>query len=324
MKLLFTNAGRRTYMVEFVQALSRSGYPVRLALADCDPLVAAFHVTDQVDKILLPPSSHGDEAYLDALSAVCRDNAIEAVIPLSDRELMALAKGRERMAAQGVTVIISSPETVAAAFDKKLAWTFATTHALPMPRCWFSVADMRADRARFPLIRKRILGSGSVGLSVVDDHDGLMHFVDGEEMLQQMIDGPEYGVDILNDLNGDFVHCVVKRKLGMRAGETDKSQVVRHPGIEALARRVSAAFRHVGNMDMDVMEDARGDLWCIDFNPRFGGGYPATHLAGADYLRALLDLARHQSPQLPDRLLPVVMMKGISIHSVLEQPCEPI
>ena len=40
-----------------------------------------------------------------------------------------------------------------------------------------------------------------------------------------------------------------------------------------------------------VGEDSKGKIYFIDFNPRFGGGYPITHLSGFNYLSALLNMS---------------------------------
>ena len=101
----------------------------------------------------------------------------------------------------------------------------------------------------------------------------------------------------------------------MRAGETDKSRIINSAPLGELARSISATFRHAGNLDVDVMEDRAGNLFCIDFNPRFGGGYPTTHLAGLNYLKAILDMAdgRQVSEFAPPK--PLTLMKGISLHT---------
>ena len=100
----------------------------------------------------------------------------------------------------------------------------------------------------------------------------------------------------------------------MRAGETDRARVVRHEKIEVLARRIGEAFGHVGNLDVDIMESESGDLFCMDFNPRFGGGYPATHISGMNYLKAVLDMIAGNPVSLPVEPKTVTVMKGLSLY----------
>ncbi|MFD2029652.1 ATP-grasp domain-containing protein [Ancylobacter dichloromethanicus] len=95
-------------------------------------------------------------------------------------------------------------------------------------------------------------------------------------IVQQCLEGPEYGVDILFGRHGDLLGFAAKRKLAMRAGETDKAVTVAPerfaPMVDALARHLS----HRGNLDCDFMEH-EGALHLIELNTRFGGGYPFTH-----------------------------------------------
>ena len=106
----------------------------------------------------------------------------------------------------------------------------------------------------------------------------------------------------------------------MRAGETDKSRIVENDDLTALASDLSAVFGHVGNMDADVIVNAMGEPFCIDLNPRFGGGYPTTHLAGLNYLEAILKMAQGGAASAFGAPLPLVVMKGISLHAYEAQP----
>ena len=45
-------------------------------------------------------------------------------------------------------------------------------------------------------------------------------------MIQPKITGQEYGLDIINDLQGRYQTTIVKEKAAMRSGETDSARVV--------------------------------------------------------------------------------------------------
>lgn len=311
MKVLFTNAGRRTYLVQFALDLVRSGYPLEVHVSDCTQFSAAMHVSHKVRTHLLPPVYDVTGGYVDALLALTRREGIDVVFPLSDLDLQLLAQNRDAFRCSACTVIVAAEEVIEHCYDKRLTFAFCRAAGLPTPDSWFETA---AYDGPFPVFQKHIFGSGSSGIRRIDSAAELSGFVAGRDMLQAFVAGEEFGLDILNTLDGEFVAVCVKHKLLMRAGETDKAQVVRDAPLEALGRRIAAAFRHVGNLDCDVLRATDGSLYCIDFNPRLGGGYPATHLAGFDYLKAILDMARGVPPVLPAAPRQVTVMKGLSLH----------
>jgi len=312
MKILFTNAGRRTYLIDFALELARREGDLEIHVSDCTSLAAAMHVSPEVRTHLTPPASAGEASYVAALLNLVEGQGIDLIVPLSDLDPPLLAGYRQKFQERGAFSLISSPEIVANCSDKRRTYEFCRANGLPTPDSWFDAAEYAGS---FPAIQKHILGSGSSGLHRVESRDELsVGFVLGRDMLQPLIDGEEFGIDILNDLDGGFVACCVKRKLLMRSGETDKAQVVEDAELEALARRISTAFGHIGNLDCDVLRSRDGNLNCIDFNPRFGGGYPATHLAGLNFLAAIVDMVRGRPPQFPARPRPITVMKGISLH----------
>jgi len=110
-------------------------------------------------------------------------------------------------------------------------------------------------------------------------------------LIQEKIDGIEYGVDVLNDFDGKTRQVYVKEKLAMRAGETDKSTLRNKPEIEEMGFKIGNSLKHIGNLDCDVFEKD-GRLYLLELNPRFGGGYPFTHMSGGNYVAAILSFLR--------------------------------
>src|SRR5690606_16425292 len=57
-------------------------------------------------------------------------------------------------------------------------------------------------------------------------------------LIQEMISGEEYGLDIINNLKGEYVTTFTKRKLSMRAGETDKARTVHNTHLMELGEKL--------------------------------------------------------------------------------------
>lgn len=310
-KILFTNAGRRTYLIQFALDLQQAGDPVEIHVSDCTILSAAMHVAPQVSVHLLPPVMDNAESYVEALLALVKKVGITLIFPLSDLDPLLLARNRGKFIDLGCTPVVASSDVVERCDDKRLTFSYCREAGLPTPDSWFHTADY--DGA-YPVLQKRIFGSGSVGMKRVEEPANLHGFVLGRDMLQEIIDGDEFGLDILNSFKGEPVAVCVKQKILMRAGETDQARIVHDHSLEELGWQIARAFRHVGNLDCDVLRSHDGSLYCIDFNARFGGGYPATHLAGFNYLKAILDMACSRPVQMPARPQLTTVMKGISLY----------
>ena len=105
----------------------------------------------------------------------------------------------------------------------------------------------------------------------------------------------------------------------MRAGETDQAQILNKNKYDIFSKKISSVFRHVGNLDCDVIEDNSGRLFLIDLNPRFGGGYPFTHESGLNYIRVILNMALGKKINIKFKPKLKKFSKGISIHSKINE-----
>ena len=81
----------------------------------------------------------------------------------------------------------------------------------------------------------------------------------------------------------------------MRSGQTDRAVTVVDPEIERIPRRIGESLGHLGCLDGDLLV-TRDGIVVLDLNPRMGGGYPFSHMAGANLPAALVAWVRGETP----------------------------
>ena len=304
MNILFTCAGRRTYLLKyFRENMSPGDKIVATDMQLSAPALQAADVRIQVPAVYAPD-------YIDITLKICREHAIDALISLNDLELPILAENKARFEAEGVKLIVSDPEVIDICFDKYKTAQWVESIGLNAPKTYVRLEDAKnalsVGEIAFPLFMKPRWGSGSIGLESIEDMAELEIYYGllakkikksilatasiGSEfiMIQEKLTGKEYGLDVMNDLSGKNVGVVVKRKLAMRAGETDKAETVDSEELREMGRKVGENLKHIGNLDVDIMQRANGDYCVLELNPRFGGGYPFSYEAGVNLPKAIL------------------------------------
>ena len=304
MNILFTCAGRRTYLLKyFKENMAPGDKVVATDMQLSAPALQAADVKLQVPAVYAPK-------YIDITLNICKEQNIDALISLNDLELPILAENKAKFEALGVTVIVSDPEVIDIAFDKYKTAQWVESIDLNAPKTYVTLASAKEALAKgeiaFPLFMKPRWGSGSIGLETIDDMEELdIYYLllmkkikktilatasVGDEyiMIQEKLTGNEFGLDVMNDLDGNNVAVSVKQKLAMRAGETDKAITVDLPEVREMGAAIGRNLKHIGNLDVDIMQRANGDYCVLELNPRFGGGYPFSYEAGANMPRAIL------------------------------------
>jgi carbamoyl-phosphate synthase large subunit len=149
------------------------------------------------------------------------------------------------------------------------------------------------DIPSFPVVVKPRFGFGSNGINYAHNREEvdffLKYYAHEEMIVQEFIGGPEYSFDILNDFNANFVTAAVKKKIKMRSGETDQGYAFKDREMLDVARELGQRLGHIGPLDVDFfMKDGKPHI--LELNPRFGGGYAITHMAGLDFTKILIEL----------------------------------
>lgn len=304
MNILFTCAGRRTYLLKyFKENMSPEDKIVATDMQLSAPALQAADIKIQVPAVY-------DPKYIDITLNICKEHKIDALLCLNDLELPILAENKVKFEASGVKVIVSDPEVIDICFDKYKTAQWVESIGLNAPKTYVTLASAKEALAKgeiaFPLFMKPRWGSGSIGLETIDDMEEfdiyyhlLMKKIKktilatasvGDEyiMIQEKLTGNEFGLDIMNDLEGNNVAVSVKQKLAMRAGETDKALTVDLPVVREMGAAIGRNLKHIGNLDVDIMQRANGDYCVLELNPRFGGGYPFSYEAGVNMPLAIL------------------------------------
>jgi carbamoyl-phosphate synthase large subunit len=317
MNILFTCAGRRNYLINyFKKALNGEGKIFAADMQLSAPAMVDADVPVQVPSIY-------DEKYIDSLINIIKKNHITAIISLNDLELPVLSLNRTMIENAGAKLLVSDEPVIDISFDKKKTADFIQLIGLKTPDTFTSLKEVldkiEKGELKFPLVVKPRWGSASIGIDFPQDMEELKLSYqlqkkrlkdtilskaseknsDEAILIQEKIPGKEFGLDILNDFNGNYVGTFVREKLSMRAGETDKAISVIDNRFEKLGRLISENLKHIGNLDCDIF-DYNGELYVLELNPRFGGGYPFSHEAGIntaaiyiEWLKGNKDISKH-------------------------------
>ncbi|MFA7686559.1 MAG: ATP-grasp domain-containing protein [Moheibacter sp.] len=297
MNILFTCAGRRNYLINyFKEALNGEGKVFATDMQLTAPSLVDADVAIQVPAIY-------NEDYIPTLLKVVKENKINCVISLNDLELPILSKAKTQIEDLGAKVIVADEQAIKIAFDKWETVKFLQKNGLKTPETFidFEEAKKAIDSGglNFPLVIKPRWGSASIGIDFPEDMEELElayklqnirlkrtilaeasnEDVDHAILIQEKISGKEYGMDVLNDFEGNYVGTFVREKLQMRSGETDKAISVIDARFEQVGKIIGENLKHIGNLDCDIFEH-NGELYVLELNPRFGGGYPFSHEAG--------------------------------------------
>ncbi len=305
MNVLLTSVGRRAYMVQYFKKILDGNGEVHVC--NSDDLTVAFQYAD---KAFVSPLIYSDE-YIPYLLEYCKKNKIDILLSLFDIDLLMLARHKKDFDKIGTRVIVSDEAFVGICNDKWKTYIFLKENGFNTPETFLNVKDalsaIENGKIQYPVMVKPRFGCGSISVMIAADEEELLYALkrvqkgientylryesdvaEDKVIIQELLKGQEYGVDIINDLNGKFKNAVVKKKLAMRAGETDIAETVDCPQIYELSKKLGLLSEHIANMDTDVFMVGNSP-YILEMNVRFGGGYPFSHEAGCNLPQAIVN-----------------------------------
>lgn len=287
--ILILSAGTRNKIVQyFKKTLGENG---KVIATDMSTIAPAIY---EADKYYIVPRIT-EPGYIDIILDICKKENISGVLSLIDPELSLLAENEDKFKNIGTTVIGSSYELCERALDKMQMFEWLRSHGYNCAKSYVDknefFADVKTGKANYPVFVKPVRGSASIAISKVFDNETVDLLFDHSDnlMIQEYLDGQEIGADCYIDLlSGELVSVFTKKKIVMRAGETDKSVSFKDEKLFELIKKFVNESGWRGQIDIDIFE-INGEYYISEVNPRFGGGYPHAYECGADHMKLIVN-----------------------------------
>jgi carbamoyl-phosphate synthase large subunit len=281
MNILITSAGQRVSLVRAFQKELKQKFPEgKVYTVDVQPeLSAACNISDRYFKVKRVSNTD----YIPELLELCLKNNVKMVIPTIDTELQVLAHYRELFIEKGIHLILSSLSFVDQCRDKRKISRFFEEMNIEIPR------PVDKYNPKFPLFIKPYNGSMSVDTYMVESAEELTtHHLENEDFLfMEYIDKNEYDEFTVDMYYGkdSLVKCIVPRKrIFVRGGEVNKGLTCKNILVQFLKERLNYINGARGILTLQLfLHKCNSHIIGIEINPRFGGGYPLSYQAGANY-----------------------------------------
>lgn len=289
MNILILSVGTRNKIVQYFK--DKIGENGRVIATDMSELAPAVYEADKFYKVPRITT----EGYIDIILDICKKEKINGVLTLIDPELSLLAKNKDAFDDIGVTVIGSAYELCERALDKMQMFEWLRTYGYKCAKSYVDkekfYADVDAGIVSYPVFVKPVRGSASIATSKVYDKETieLLFAHDDSLMIQEYLNGQEIGADVYIDMiSKEVVSIFTKKKILMRAGETNKAVSFKDKILFDLIEKFSRESGWLGQIDVDIF-DVDGEYYISEVNPRFGGGYPHAHECGCDHMSLIIN-----------------------------------
>lgn len=285
--ILITSAGRRVSLVRYFKIELKAIFSdAKVFTTDANPeYSSACRVSDGYFEVVRVTESN----YIEELLKLVLANNIKIIIPTIDTELLVLSQNIGLFKKYGVEIVISDYENVKVFRDKRLTHQFFEKQGINCAK------EFDKQNYQLPLYIKPTDGSRSVDNYVIKKESDLIeyHFSNDKLMFLEYLDHSkhtEFTIDLYYDKNCNLKCFIPRERLEVRDGEVNKAitrAAIFMPEIWDKMRHIKG-FRGCITLQVFVNNDT-AEIYGIEINPRFGGGFPLSYLAGGNFPKWIIE-----------------------------------
>lgn len=279
--ILITSAGRRVSLVRFFKAELKKVFPdAKVMASDANPeMAAACMVAD--DYFGVPRVS--DPNYIRELLRLSLLHDIKLIVPTIDTELLILSENIELFKINNIDIVISSHDKMQIFRDKRATHQFFEKYGINCAK------EYDKENYKLPMYLKPYDGSRSVDNFIILEDSDLTdyHFSNEKLMFLEYLDHKkftEYTIDMYYDCNSELKCLIPRKRIEVRDGEVNKAVTKRTKFFHDIWKKMQFVDGFRGCITFQVfVHSETAALYGIEINPRFGGGYPLSYLAGGNF-----------------------------------------
>lgn len=270
-----------------------SDYKCKLIVADNNLSKKNVQINNKFTNLIIKSPKYSNNYVKWLIKTVIKYN-INLVIPTNSDEIFFTEKLRRKKFKPRLYLTGIPQNKVKFVNDKKQLFFFLRKNKILTPKL-LSLKNKSFSAKKF-IIKDRY-GKKSKGLEILKNFDELLKYKKkgllNKKIIQEFKKGQEFGLDIVNDFNGNYLGVLVRKKILMQDGETKIAKINKPDKFISLAKRLSKLVKHKGLIDIDLIK-IKKKSFVLDINPRFGGGYILSHKAGANIPSLLINLVKNK------------------------------
>lgn len=285
--ILITSVGKRVSLVKLFQKELKERYKdSKVYTTEMNPdMSPAAHISDGCFKV----SRVTANGYISELLDICLKKSIKIIIPTIDTELIILAKNKELFKSYGISILVSDIDFIEICRDKRNSYQLFDKLGIDYPKL------INKNSPTFPMFAKPYDGSLSSNLHIINSPEDLTSKIKSDEKLiyMELVDKAkykEYTVDMYYGKDSHVKSIVPRERLEIRAGEINKGITRKNFIVNYLKKRMNFLQGVIGCICIQLfVNEESEDILAIEINPRFGGGYPLSYHAEANYPQYIIN-----------------------------------
>ncbi len=226
------------------------------------------------------PRSDSKDFFL-ALKKIIEEYNINIVTSARDEELFILSQNKKFFDELGCFLLVSSELSIKLSRDKYELYLFFKKNNIPHPKTFLFEELKDNEYIKYPLICKPRIGKGGIGIHIINNYKAIKYLISNTSnyIFQEFINGTEYTIDILIDLEGNPLSIIPRKRVLIKGGESIISITEKNEILINYARILCEKIKFMGHINMQCIIKDR-EPYFLEINPRFGGASNCSFKAG--------------------------------------------
>jgi carbamoyl-phosphate synthase large subunit len=274
--ILVTSASKKIGLLKAIKkASNKISINIKLYSGDTNPRALCKFFTD--DFYLMPQTTESNKSEI---LNWCKGNNITAIVPTRDGELLFWANWKLELLNNGIRVMVPDAHLVETCLDKLLFSSSCRKLNLPAINSDLTIENCDSN---FFVVKERY-GAGSKSIAInVNKETALKHSARLENPLfQPFVLGSEISVDSYITESGMVKGIVTRFRSVVDNGESVITVTFFNESLNNQLLDIIKKLNLYGHIILQIILDAKNNIYIIECNSRFGGASTLSIEAGLD------------------------------------------